>query len=130
MAFYKRENEQLLTAPNFVYSDTVSLEADSHDQHSYPVDGWYWFDTLDQALAFFAASNDEITMRQCRLALLANNLLSTVENLVQQAGSAAQIEWEYANTVAKNSALVQQLASTLGWDEGFINNLFEQARLL
>ena len=49
MPFYKRENDELLVAPNFVRGPGFELRAESHADHIYPVGGWYWFDTLDDA---------------------------------------------------------------------------------
>ena len=51
MPFYKRENEELHAAPNFVYGPGVSLTAETKDDYEYPVEGWYWFDNLDAAMA-------------------------------------------------------------------------------
>ena len=51
MPFYKRENNELHAAPLFVSGPGLDLTAENKDQHSYPVEGWYWFDTLDEAMA-------------------------------------------------------------------------------
>jgi len=54
MSFYKYEdNKYLLEGPNFVISADYELRAETKDQHTYPIDGWYWFDTLEEAEAFF-----------------------------------------------------------------------------
>ena len=37
----------LITAPDFV------LAASEKDTYTYPVDGWYWFETEAEAKAFF-----------------------------------------------------------------------------
>lgn len=50
MPFYKRENEELHAAPLFVSGPGFELTAANKDEHSYPVEGWYWFDTLDAAM--------------------------------------------------------------------------------
>ena len=46
MPFFKKDNDKLLTAPNFVYAPDYTLKADEKDTYEYPVDGWYWFETL------------------------------------------------------------------------------------
>ena len=51
MAFYKNDNGQLLEAPNFVYSKDYTLEAAQHATFTYPIDGWKWFSTEDDARA-------------------------------------------------------------------------------
>ena len=53
MAFYKEDNGSLLIGENFVYSPTVTLKAEDKDNFTYPQDGWYWFDTEDEAYSFF-----------------------------------------------------------------------------
>lgn len=51
--FYKNENGVLLHGPNFVLNAEYELRAETQDEHEYPVDGWYWFDTEDEAYLFF-----------------------------------------------------------------------------
>jgi hypothetical protein len=60
--FYKQDPEsgELLHAPNFVYARDYTLLRADHATYTLPVDGWYWFDTLKQAEAFFATDDDEI----------------------------------------------------------------------
>lgn len=50
--FYKLDGD-LLFGPNFVLNVAYELHRESHDQHTYPVDGWYWFDNEAQARIFF-----------------------------------------------------------------------------
>lgn len=47
--FYKNDNGQLLAAPNFVYSKDYTLLAEDKDNYTYPIDGWKWFDTEEEA---------------------------------------------------------------------------------
>jgi hypothetical protein len=47
--FYKNDNGQLLEAPNFVYSKNYTLLVADKDTYTYPVDGWKWFDSEDEA---------------------------------------------------------------------------------
>lgn len=130
MPFYKKDTDYIHTAPNFVIAPNYELRVENKDTYTYPVDGWYWFDTLDAALSFFATPNDEISMRQCRLVLLANDLLSAVENTVSLADQATKIEWEYANTARRDSPLVSTLTAALGLSDAYVDSLFEQAKRL
>lgn len=57
--FYKKENDQLIYGPNFVLNMNYELRSETHDQHTYPVDGWYWFDSDVEAYAFFGVSQPE-----------------------------------------------------------------------
>ena len=50
--FYKLDGV-LLYGPNFVLNANYELRKETKDQHVYPVDGWYWFDTEEEAYAFF-----------------------------------------------------------------------------
>lgn len=63
---------------------------------------------------------DSITMRQCRLQLLATGKLGLVQPAIdampEPQRSAANIEWEYGSTVLRSSPLIAQLAPVLGWD--------------
>lgn len=55
MAFYKKDEDVLLIAPNFVYTPTFTLLAEDHATYVYPQDGWQWFDTEAEARAFLEA---------------------------------------------------------------------------
>ena len=39
----------LLHGPNFVLNADYELYAESHADYEYPVDGWSWFDSEEQA---------------------------------------------------------------------------------
>lgn len=50
--FYKF-NGSLLCAANWVRSPSYELDVNLKDTYTYPVDDWYWFDTLEEACIFF-----------------------------------------------------------------------------
>ena len=50
--FYKLDGE-LLFGPNFVLNANYELRRQTKGQHTYPTDGWHWFDTDAEALVFF-----------------------------------------------------------------------------
>lgn len=131
MGFYKKIDDDVLKGENFVFSPVVTLKAEDKDSYTYPQDEWYWFDTFDEALVFFAGlkSSDSITMRQARLYLLSSGLLSQVDSIVSQ-NEAWKIEWEYATDVVKNSPLVVALASQLGLSAEAIDIMFSEANKL
>lgn len=58
MAFYKNDNGSLLIGENFVYSPIVTLKVEDKDNFTYPQDGWYWFDTEDEANMFFGIKKE------------------------------------------------------------------------
>jgi hypothetical protein len=53
LGFYKLENNELLYAPNGVISCEYLLDKQLKDTYEYPVDGWSWFDTENEARVFF-----------------------------------------------------------------------------
>lgn len=76
-----------------------------------------------------------VTMRQARLALLRAGLLDQVgatiagiEDPTQR--RAAEIEWEFASTVDRNSPFVQQLSAGLGLTDEQKDQLFRTASQL
>lgn len=50
--FYKLDAD-LLYGPNFVINANYELRRETHDQQTYPIDGWSWFDSEDDARLFF-----------------------------------------------------------------------------
>lgn len=75
-----------------------------------------------------------VTMRQARLALLHANLLqdatSAINAMPGVEGDAARIEWEYAQEVHRDSALVASLAKALKLSDGQLDELFTEAATL
>lgn len=55
MAFFKVDpvTGSLLTGPNFVLNSAYELYAELKDTYEYPVDGWHWFETEDEARTTF-----------------------------------------------------------------------------
>jgi hypothetical protein len=55
--FYKIDSTsgEVLCGPNFVYGpyDQYRLFRNEKDTYTYPIDGWYWFDTEQEAYDFF-----------------------------------------------------------------------------
>jgi hypothetical protein len=75
-----------------------------------------------------------VTMRQARLALLQvgkyADVSTAIASMPEPQKSAAVIEWEYGNTVERNSGLVPQLGALLGMTESQIDDLFALAATL
>jgi hypothetical protein len=71
------------------------------------------------------------TARQIRLALVDAGLLDSVqtafEDLSEPLKTKAQIEWEYATEIEKNSPLIQALYPKLGLTEDDLDDLFVAA---
>lgn len=58
-AFYKLDNGQLLYAPNGVLNQNYELKPDQYQTYTYPVDGWTWFESDQEARAFFGIPEPE-----------------------------------------------------------------------
>ena len=75
-----------------------------------------------------------VSMRQARLALLNAGLLDDVEAAIITMDEAqraqTQIEWEYAQEVQRDNALVAALGPKLGLDDAAIDSLFSMAATL
>jgi len=76
-----------------------------------------------------------VAMRQARLALLGAGLLGQVSSAIAAipdatARAAAEIEWEYATEVRRDSPWVLQLSAALGLDDEQLDALFAHAATL
>lgn len=94
--------------------------------------------TVDEQIAAYDAQQLQqkregmvVSMRQCRLALLADGTLANVDvaiaSLPEPDKSAAQVEWEYAATVQRTSPFVASLGMAIGYDDAKMDALFEAA---
>jgi len=52
MGFYKLDGTSILTG-NIIFTSTATLVAEDKNSFTYPQDGWYWFDTEEEAYSFF-----------------------------------------------------------------------------
>ena len=121
MPFYKRENEELLVAPNFVRGPNFDLFAEQKDEYQYPVEGWYWFDDLDAAMAAFAPKPVGVTPRQIRQAMNRTphgdgTLRDAVEAAVAAGGRDMQDWWAYSTVFERHNPQVEAVACELGVD--------------
>jgi hypothetical protein len=57
--FYKKQNEELLYAPNIIEGSGYVLLAQDKDSYQYPVDGWSWFESEENAIKYF----DELKLK-------------------------------------------------------------------
>lgn len=51
--FYKLEDQVLLCGHDIVYNNDYLLTREAKDSFTYPYHGWYWFDSSQEAHAFF-----------------------------------------------------------------------------
>ncbi len=97
-------------------------------------DGWELAAETANPLALHSQKHVpvSVTMRQGRLALLGAGLLDDVDAALaaipdETMRRAAQIEWEYAQTIDRHSAWVDGLADALGLTGDQLDNLFVAA---
>ena len=132
MAFYKKDENQILTGENFVYSPIVTLKAEDKDTYEYPQDGWYWFDTFDKAITFFAGvkdDSDSITPLQAELQLHKIGLLSKVKQMVAS-DPVVEIYWSRAQKFYKTDSILLSMATALGLTNEQLDELFAEASKL
>lgn len=58
MSYFNYTDEELFQS-DFISLDGLDLTTLDKDDHTYPVQGWYWFDTLEEAKAFFNIVDEE-----------------------------------------------------------------------
>lgn len=69
-----------------------------------------------------------LSMRQARLLLAREGKLGQINAAIKAAGEEAEIEWQYAHSVQRNSALAVAMARVLGWTEEELDEKFISAR--
>lgn len=65
-----------------------------------------------------------VKMRQARLVLNSSGYLESVEANISLLSKADQIEWEFAETVLRDSPLVQKISTLLNISETQVDDLF------
>ena len=56
MSFFKLEDGQVFEATQEVTNKEYTLRIEQHAEYSYPVDGWYYFETIEEAYTFFGVN--------------------------------------------------------------------------
>jgi hypothetical protein len=145
--FYKNENNNMLYAPETVSGPYYFLNKDEFQNYTYPIDGWYYFNTENEAKDFFGLSNLEeqiqalktsiigvrISARQIRLWLVQNGIplqavtdaINAIEDPVLR--DTISIEWEYAPYIERSHPMLVPLGLALGFTEQQIDHVFIEA---
>ena len=122
-------NGQLITANKVHLPNGTALDNNSA---SLP-DGWSIVADIDTTpLDAVDASGipQIVTARQARLALNAAGLLDDIDAALATMPRDAQIEWDWAHEIRRDSQLIAGVASGLGLDKAAIDELFTQASKL
>ena len=137
MSFYKKTTEELLVAPNFVMGPGFELRAEQRAEYTYPVDGWYWFDTLDEAIAAFAKNPQagSVSPRQIRQAMNRTTYGSgTLRDAVEAAVAAGDRDlkdwWDFSSYFERTSPHVAAMATALNVSEAALDELWALAATL
>ena len=51
--FYKQENGNIMCATKIVDAPAYTLIAENKDDYTYPIDGWHWFNSEEEAYISF-----------------------------------------------------------------------------
>jgi hypothetical protein len=71
-----------------------------------------------------------ISMRQARIYLLQQGLLTSVDNCISSLSEEAKITWEYSIEIRRDFPLVSELTRLLNLPEEVVDNFFTEAVLL
>ena len=122
-------NGQLITANTVHLPDGTVLDNSST---SLP-DGWSIVADIDTTPLETVDANgipQAVTARQARHALSAAGLLDNIDAALATMPRDAQIEWQFAHEIRRDSPLIAAVASGLGLDKAAIDALFTQASKL
>ena len=72
----------------------------------------------------------EVSMAQCRLALLKVGFLDDVELYIKSAPREAKIEWEFSTVVNRQAQLVLVIQNEFKWTDEYVDWLFNLASTL
>lgn len=129
--FYKKQDGQLLYGSHIVEGDGYVLLAQDKDTYEYPVDGWVWFDSPEEAYVYFAdRSEGAVTPRQFRLALLSFGINISVIDSMLSDNPTGLVEWNFASTIERDHPLVTTLGDAMGKSAAEIDAIFELAKTL
>lgn len=133
MPFYKRQDNELLQSINGIEGPGYSLNTENHNEYSYPVHGWYWFDNLDQAMDMLPRTNvtenthESVSALQLNIALVHYNLYDLVEQNIQQSDIVTQLAWKKATLFNRNSNLLNSFAASINISQEKIDEIFQFA---
>lgn len=109
--FYKLLDNEIICAPTFVNNKEYTLEIGLKDTYEYPIDGWYWFDTIEEAQVL---KNDVniVSRFQGMAALEQLGKLSAIQAYMDtpECPTFTKLAWDNITQFDKNSPLLNELA--------------------
>lgn len=118
--FYKKDETQIVYAPNIVEGPNYMLTVEDKDNYSYPVDGWVYATSLDDAINIFAGLQNglgenlfEVLPEGFFLSTddVSKNAFSQMITLIQEAMSLGFIDNNTPQTITDNQSRKQTLTT-------------------
>lgn len=134
MAFYKKlPGGDIVNAGMFVYGLDYSLLADQHNDYTYPVDGWYWFDD-DNIANRFLTKTMRVTRAQAKFALDdmpygEGTLYDAINAMMSNPATPKRyrIAWEDSVNFERTSEILAVVGQMFGLTDADLDALFERA---
>lgn len=136
MKYYKSERgvhafELDGSQDDYITEDMVRMTPEEEDRHVHPEK----YLTEQQKYELYLATLTPLTRRQFKLALLENNLLETIETVINSIEDATlrtriQIEYAEASEFRRTSESIAYMCQLLGLNEQQINFMWEHATTL
>lgn len=127
MPFCKlNESGDLISSPNYVFGPGYELRAELRDTYTFPVNGWSWYETSEQAYDELVGSR-VITRAQAKLALLQMDLLDKLEKFMSSDTTPREykIAWNDALTFKRHSNTIIAVSQALSLTEEQVDKMFE-----
>lgn len=118
--FYKKEDITILYAPNIVQGPNYVLLAENKDTYNYPVDGWIYAVSLDDAINIFAGLQNgsgnnlyEVLPEGFSLSTddVSKNAFSQMTTLIQEALALGFIDDNTLQTITDSQNRLQTLTT-------------------
>jgi len=131
--FYKIDNEQIMSATG-ISAPSFSLTEENHAEHTYPVDGWYWYATAADALAGLSVVAGSVTALQGMLAINASGMggaFVSWRNTLDPVDAFEVIAFlDKAEHWQRNNPILLAATVALGLSEAQVDDLFVLAATL
>lgn len=121
--FFKLVNNELISATRVITPNGELTESNL-------TDGWVSADTSDEALLLLSNTPITLTKRQVALVLCNMGQWENFKSILATQPEIVQIEWETTSNIARDNALVNQMATHLNLSESEIDNLFMEGSKL
>jgi len=91
--FYRVVEGKIQYAPNRVAAKGYMLEREKWKEYTYPVDGWYYFETFEVAEKFFASPDNNPSLLLMRIGQMEEACRNYLEMKGDVTGMSGRIHW-------------------------------------